>query len=186
MATVLGRNWWALAVRGVLGILLGVIVFANPTAAVGAFVFLFGIYAIVDGVFAIIAGVRAAEHHERWWPFLLEGLVDIVAGIIAFAAPAAAAFALILVIAVWAIVTGVLNLVAAIRLRRAIAGEWLLILNGLVSIAFGGILLLRPAAGLLVAVWWIGAYAIIFGILLLALSLKLRARHRRVIVAPMR
>jgi uncharacterized membrane protein HdeD (DUF308 family) len=186
MATVLGRNWWALAIRGLLGILLGVIAFAYPAAAVGAFVFLFGVYAIVDGVFAIIAGVRAAEHHERWWPFLLEGIVDIVAGIIAFVAPAAAAFALILVIAVWALITGVLNLVAAVRLRRVIAGEWLLILNGVVSIAFGVILLVRPDAGLLVAVWWIGAYAIVFGIVLLALSFKLRARHQRAVVGSTR
>ena len=182
MTTVLARNWWTIAVRGVLAIVLGVIAFANPAAAVAAFVFLFGVYAIIDGVLSIIGGVRAAEHHERWWTFLLEGLVDILAGIIAFGAPAAAAFALVFVVAFWAMITGALELVAAVRLRREIEGEWLLVLNGIVSLVFGGILLLRPAAGLLVVVWWIGAYAIVFGILLLALAFKLRARHHRGVV----
>jgi len=175
MTTVLARNWWTLVVRGVLAVVLGVIAFANPAAAVAAFVFLFGVYAIVDGVLAIIGGVRAAEHHERWWTFILEGVVDILAGIIAFGAPAVAAFALVLVVAFWAIITGVLELLAAIRLRREIEGEWLLVINGILSLVFGGILLLRPAAGLLVVVWWIGAYAIVFGIVLLALAFRLRA-----------
>jgi uncharacterized membrane protein HdeD (DUF308 family) len=183
MTTVLARNWWALAVRGVLAIVFGLIAFASPATAVAAFVLLFGVYAIVEGILSIVAGVRAAEHHERWWALLLKGIVDILAGLIALVIPAAAAFAFVLVVAVWAIVTGVLELVAAIRLRREVRGEWLLILNAIVSLALGAVLLLRPAAGLLVLVWWIGAYAIVFGIVLLALAFRLRARLHRTAVA---
>jgi uncharacterized membrane protein HdeD (DUF308 family) len=185
MSTVLVRNWWALAIRGVLAILLGLIAFANPAGAVAVFVLLFGAYAIIEGIFSIVAGVRAAERHERFWVLLLKGVVDILAGIVAFVAPAAAAFALVLVVAFWAIVTGVLELAAAVRLRRE-HGEWLLILNGVLSLLLGVILLVRPAAGLLVLLWWIGAYAIVFGIVLLTLAFRLRARHHRTPAAPSR
>ena len=178
MATVLARNWWALAVRGVLAVLFGLIAFIMPGVTLAAIVLLFGAYAIVDGVFSIVAGVRAAERHERWWPLMLEGIVDLVAGVIAFVWPAATALALLFLVAFWAIVTGVLEIVAAIRLRKDMKGEWLLILNGILSLLFGGVLLALPAAGLLVIVWWIGAYAIVFGIVLIALAFKLRARHQ--------
>lgn len=178
MTTVLVRNWWALAIRGVLAILLGIIALVNPAGAVAVFVLLFGVYAIIEGILSIVAGVRAAERHEKFWPMLLKGIVDILAGVVAFIAPAAAAFALVLVVAFWAIVTGVLELVAAFRLRRE-HGEWLLILNGLLSLVLGAVLLFRPAAGLLVLLWWLGAYAIVFGIVLLMLAFRLRARHHR-------
>ena len=178
MATVLARNWWALAVRGVLAVLFGLIAFIMPGVTLAAIVLLFGAYAIVDGIFSIVAGVRAAERHERWWPLLLEGIVDLIAGVIAFVWPAATALALLFLVAFWAIVTGVLEIVAAIRLRKDMKGELLLILNGILSLLFGGVLLALPAAGLLVIVWWIGAYAIVFGVILIALSFKLRARHQ--------
>jgi uncharacterized membrane protein HdeD (DUF308 family) len=178
MTTVLARNWWALAVRGVLAVLFGLIAFIMPGVTLAAIVLLFGAYAIIDGILTIVAAVRALEHHERWGGLLLEGIVDIIAGIIAFVWPAATALALLFLVAFWAIVTGVLEIIAAIRLRKDVKGEWLLILNGVLSLVFGGVLLALPGAGLLVIVWWIGAYAIVFGIILIALAFKLRARHQ--------
>lgn len=185
MTTVLGRNWWALAIRGVLAILFGLIAFLNPGVTLAALVLLFGAYAVIDGVFTIIAGVRAAERHERWWPLALEGVASILAGVIAFVWPAATAIALLFLVAAWAIVTGVLEVAAAVRLRKEVQGEWLLILNGLLSLVLGVILLVRPGAGLLVLVWWIGAYAVIFGVILLMLAFKLRGRqHRGPVTTP--
>ena len=180
MTTVLARNWWALAVRGVLAVLFGLIAFVVPGVTLAAIVLLFGAYAVIDGILAIVAAVRALERHERWGGLLVEGVVDLIAGVIAFVWPAATALALLFLVAFWAIVTGVLEIVAAIRLRKDIKGEWLLILNGVLSLLFGAVLLALPGAGLLVIVWWIGAYAIVFGILLIALAFKLRGRHQAV------
>ena len=179
MTTVLARNWWALAVRGVLAVLFGLIAFIIPGVTLAVIVLLFGAYAIIDGVFAIVAAVRALERHERWGSLLLEGIVDLLAGVIAFVWPAATAVALLFLVAFWAIVTGALQIVAAIRLRKEVQGEWLLILNGVLSLLFGAVLLALPAAGLLVIVWWIGGYSIVFGIIMIALAFKLRARHQR-------
>ena len=114
---------------------------------------LFGAYALVDGVFAIIAGIRAAERHERWWPFALEGLLSILVGVIAFVMPAAAALALLYFVSAWAILTGVLRISAAIRLRKEIRGEWMLILNGALSVLLGILIVVRPGAGVVTLMW---------------------------------
>ena len=127
---------------------------------------------------AIIAGVRAAERHERWWSPVLKGLAGIVAGVLAFVWPALTALALLCLIAGWAIVTGVLEIVAAVHLHRA-HGEWLLILNGVLSVLFGFLVVIWPSAGVLTLLWLIGAYAIVFGIVLLVLAFRLRNLHRR-------
>jgi len=179
MNMVLARNWWALALRGVLAIVIGLIAFLQPGLFVASLVLLFGAYAIVDGVFAIIAGIRAAERHERWWPFALEGLLDIAAGLIAFLLPAAAAFALLFLISAWSIVSGVFRITAAIRLRRQIQGEWLLILNGILSVAFGVVIFAFPGVGLVTVAWIIGMYAIVFGVILVALGFRLRGHGAR-------
>src|SRR5438093_5341814 len=135
MTTVLTRNWWALALRGVVALLLGVAAFVLPGVTLAVFVALFGAYAIVDGVLAIIAGVRAAERHDRWWSPVLKGLAGIVAGVLTFVWPALTALALLYLLAAWAIVTGVLAIVAAVHLDRA-HSEWLLFLNGVLSLLF--------------------------------------------------
>jgi uncharacterized membrane protein HdeD (DUF308 family) len=179
MNMVLARNWWAVLLRGLLAILFGVLAFVNPGLTLGALILLFGAYSLVDGVFAIIAGLRAAQRHERWWPFALEGLADIAVGIIAFVMPLAAAFALLLIVSAWSIVTGILRIAAAIRLRREIQGEWLLILNGVLSVAFGVIIAVVPGAGLVTLVWLIGIYAIVFGVILVALAFRLRGHRAR-------
>ena len=178
MTTVLARNWWALAVRGVLAVLFGLVAFIMPGVTVAAIVLLFGAYAILDGVLSLVGAVRALERHERWGALMLEGIVDLIAGLIAFVWPAATALALLFLVAFWAIVTGVMEIVAAIRLRKEVQGEWLLVINGILSLVFGAVLLALPGAGLLVIVWWIGAYAIVFGVVLIALAFKLRARHQ--------
>jgi uncharacterized membrane protein HdeD (DUF308 family) len=184
MNLVLARNWWAVALRGVLAIVFGVLAFVNPGITVAALVLLFGAYSLVDGVFAIIAGLRAAQRHERWWPFALEGLASIVVGIIAFLMPAAAAFALLMLASAWSIVTGIFRIAAAVRLRKQIQGEWLLILNGILSVAFGVIIAIFPGAGLVTLVWLIGMYAIVFGVILLVLGFRLRGHGAKVAAKP--
>jgi uncharacterized membrane protein HdeD (DUF308 family) len=175
----LGRNWWLVALRGVLAILFGLAAFVWPGLTLLALVLVFGVYAIVDGIFAIVSAVRAADRGRRWWPFAVEGVAGIVAGFLALIASAAMAVALIIVIAAWAMVTGVLEIVAAIRLREEIENEWLLALGGVLSIAFGIVLVVAPAAGAIALVWVIGAYALLFGALMLALGIRLRRRHMR-------
>src|SRR6266446_3716047 len=174
MAQVLIRNWWAFALRGALGIVVGLAAFLFPGITLGALVLLFSAYAVVDGVFAVVAGVRAAEHHERWGVLLLEGIAGIAAGVLAFVWPALTALVLLYLVAGWSIIRGALKIAAAIRLRRTIQGEWLLGLNGAFSVLFGVLLIAMPAIGLLTLVWLVGAYAVLFGALLLGLAFRLR------------
>ena len=175
---MLTRNWWALALRGILAILLGLAAIVLPGVTLAVLITLFGAYAVVDGVLAIIAGVRAAERHERWWSPVLKGLAGIAAGVMAFIWPALTALALLYLIAGWAIVTGVLEVVAAVHLHRA-HGEWLLIINGVLSILFGLLIVVWPGAGLITLLWMIGVYAVIFGATLLVLAIRLRSLHGR-------
>jgi uncharacterized membrane protein HdeD (DUF308 family) len=169
----LSRNWWAVLLRGLAGILFGIITFFAPAISLAALVLLFGVYALVDGVLAIVTAVRR-RGADRWWLLLLEGLVGIAAGVLTFLWPAITAIALLYVIAAWALVTGVFEIAAAIRLRKAITGEWLLALSGIFSIALGVLLVLFPGPGALAVTIWIGAYAFVFGALLFALGLRLR------------
>jgi uncharacterized membrane protein HdeD (DUF308 family) len=186
MLTQLTRNWWAVALRGVVALLYGVIALVWPGLTLEILVLFFGAYALVDGVFAIIAAFTNRTGHDRWWVLLLEGLVGIAAGIITFLRPGLTTFVLLYVIAFWAIVTGVLEIVAAIRLRKEIQGEWMLALSGIVSLIFGVLLLLFPATGALTVAWLIGIYAILFGVMLLSLGLRLRkhgTHHKEVATA---
>src|SRR5919107_863617 len=173
----LARNWWAVVLRGLAGILFGVITFVAPGISLVALVLLFGAYAFADGVLAIVSAVRA-RGGDRWGLLLVEGLVGIAAGILTLLWPGITAIALLYVIAAWALVTGAFEIGAAIRLRKVITGEWLLALSGVLSIALGVLLVLAPGPGALALVIWIGAYAFVFGILLVALGFRLRgARH---------
>ena len=174
MVGVLARNWWALLIRGIAAVVFGVLAFIWPGATIVALVILFGAYAFVDGVFAIVAAIRAARSHERWWPFLLEGIVGIAIAAITFFEPHVTAFALYFTIAAWAFLTGILEIAAAIQLRKQITNELWLILGGVLSLLFGVLMIWRPLAGAIAIVWVIGAYAIMFGILMIGLSLRLR------------
>ena len=171
----LTRNWWVVLIRGVAGVLFGIATFFAPGVSLAVLVLLFGAYALIDGVLAVISAVRRRGVSDRWWMLLVEGLVGIAAGIVTLVWPGITALALLYVIAAWALLTGAFEIAAAIRLRKVITGEWLLVLSGIASIGLGILLLIFPGPGALVMVLWIGAYAFVFGILLIALSLRLRS-----------
>jgi uncharacterized membrane protein HdeD (DUF308 family) len=178
MLDSLTRNWWAVALRGVFAIAFGVVALIWPGITVYALVLLFGAYAIVDGVFSIVAGFgRGARSAEgtggRVW-LILAGVAGVIAGVLAFLWPGITALALLWVIAVWAMATGALEVIAAVRLRRELRREWLLALSGVLTVAFGILLVVWPAAGVLTLVTLIGVAAIIFGVTLLALAFRLR------------
>jgi len=176
---ILARNWWALVLRGVLAVIFGILAIVFPGITVGALVILFGAFALVDGIFAIVAAVRAAERKRSWGALVLEGLAGVALGILTFVWPGVTAFALLYLIAAWAFITGVFEIVAAIRLRREITGEFWLGLAGVASIAFALLVVIFPGSGAVAIVWVIGAYAIVFGALLIGLGLRLRALGRR-------
>jgi uncharacterized membrane protein HdeD (DUF308 family) len=180
MLHTLTANWWALAIRGLVAVLFGLLTLFLPGITLVTLVLLFGAYALVDGVFNVIAFFRVASHQ---WALLIEGVVGIVAGVITFAMPAITAIALLYLIAFWAILTGIFEIVAGIRLRKAIANEWLLLMMGVLSLLFGFLILFAPGAGALAIMLWIGAYALVFGVFLLALAFRLRG-HRRLIAQP--
>jgi uncharacterized membrane protein HdeD (DUF308 family) len=178
MLHTLVRNWWALALRGLLAVLFGLLTFFVPGITLVTLVVLFGAYALVDGIFNVIAFFRVLSHH---WALLIEGLIGIIAGILTFAWPAITAIALLYLIAFWAIFTGIFEIVAGIRLRNAIAGEWLLLGIGVLSLLFGILILFAPVVGALAIVLWIGAYAFVFGLFLLILAFRLRGHRQRLI-----
>ena len=169
---VLGRNWWTLLIRGILAVAFAIAAFAIPGLALSALVLAFGIWAALDGIFAIVSMFGPNAHHR--WVLLLEGIVGIAAAVVTFRYPFITALVLLFIIAWWAIITGVLEIVAAIQMRREISDEWWLIIAGAASILFGILLFLNPGAGALAVVWIIGLYAAVFGIVLIGLSLRLR------------
>jgi uncharacterized membrane protein HdeD (DUF308 family) len=172
-------RWWLLALRGVASILLGIAAFVVPGITLLVLVILFGAYLLIDGVLAIVAGAMG-----RSWLLVLEGAAGVIAGLLTLVWPGITAVVLLILTAAWAIVTGVAELVAAYRLRRIVRNEWLLILLGVASIIFGIALVIRPGAGLLALVYLIGAYCLLFGVLLVALALRLRSISTRGGVLP--
>ena len=174
----LSRNWWLIALRGLAGILFGIITFVAPGITLAVLVILFGAYAFADGVLAVVTAVRHRGTTDRWGMLLLEGIVGVAAGLVTLFWPGITALTLLYVIAFWALLTGVLEIAAAMRLRKVITGEWLLALGGVASIIFGVAIARFPAAGALALVLWIGAYMFVFGALLVALGFRLRARGR--------
>lgn len=170
----LERNWWLPLVRGIAAILFGIAALAWPGLTIAALVLLFGAYALVDGVFGVVDSIRYRDRIANWGLWLLEGILGIVVGALTLLMPGVSAFVLLMFVAGWAIAGGVLRIVAAIQLRKRIEGEWLLGLSGVLSILFGVLLVAVPAAGILSLVWLIGAWAIVFGILLAVLAFRLR------------
>jgi uncharacterized membrane protein HdeD (DUF308 family) len=174
MVRALSQNWWLVLVRGVLAILFGISAILWPGITLLTLVIMFGVYAIFDGIVAIWTGFSRTRASSRWWMFLLEGLLNIGAGIVALSSPGLATLVLIYIIAAWAVITGILEIVAAIRLRHEITNEWFLALGGVLSIGLGILLFLQPAAGSLAIIWMIAGYALVFGILLVILGIRLR------------
>jgi uncharacterized membrane protein HdeD (DUF308 family) len=182
----IARNWWLLLIRGIFAVLFGLVAFIWPAITLYALVVLYGAYALMDGIAAVIFGIGArvdksadAPAPRGWWGMVLVGVLGIAAGILTFLWPGITAVALLIVIAVTAIVRGAAEIAAAIRLRKYIEHEWLLGLAGALSIVFGVVLIARPQIGALAVIWTIGAWAMVFGIMAIVLSLRLRAAKMR-------
>ena len=174
MSAVLAQNWWLVALRGVFAILFGIVAFAAPGAVMLTLALFFAAYLLVDGVIGIAAAVRAARAQERWGLLLAEGALNIVMGLIAGIFPVSAVLAFVFVTAAWALITGGLMLAAAFKLTQAHGRLWLA-LGGIVSVIWGVLLVIAPLVGAVVLTWWLGAYALVFGIALLVLAFQLRA-----------
>lgn len=175
MVDVLARNAWLLVVRGIFAVIFGLVALFWPGITLAALVLLFGVYALMDGIFAIAAAITGASPQTRWWMLVLEGLAGIVAAAITFMWPGITAIALLYLIAAWFIVTGVLEIAAAVRLRKEIRGEWLMALDGIVSVLFGAYIAIFPGLGALAVVWLIGLFAIFTGVLMLGVGWRLRS-----------
>ena len=174
IATALARNWWLLLVRGILAALFGLMAFAWPTLTLVTLVLLYGAYAFVDGLTAIWVGVRS-----RTWGVLLFGIVGVIVGIFTFFYPGVTAIALLYLIAAWALVRGIFEIVTAIQLRKEISYEWALVISGLIGIIFGIVLLANPGAGALAMVVVIGAFALMFGVMMIVLAFRVRGLPTR-------
>jgi uncharacterized membrane protein HdeD (DUF308 family) len=179
MAIALSRNWWMFALRGVLAILFGVVALALPGAALLWLVALFAAFALLGGASSIFGALHNRGSDEHWWLALLLGLVSVGAGIITIVSPGLTALVLVLLMGANAIATGVLDIALALRLRRAIRGEWVLFLAGMVSVVFGVLVFLFPGAGALALVWLMSAWAIVSGVLLLVAAFRLRHPHEQ-------
>jgi uncharacterized membrane protein HdeD (DUF308 family) len=178
MISMLARNWWAFVARGLLAILFGLIALFTPSVTMLSLVLFFAAYTVADGIMAIISAIHAAKQGERWSLLVLEGIVDILIGAAAVALPGLTVVVFVALIAAWAIITGSFMLSAAFELD-ADHGRWWLVLGGAASLAYGALLILAPLMGALILTWWIGAYAILFGIALLAAAFKLRAKFKQ-------
>jgi uncharacterized membrane protein HdeD (DUF308 family) len=174
LGAALSRNWWLIALRGVLGVVLGLIALLLPMTTILALVLLFAAYMIVDGAFAIYASIRAAQQGESWGLLVVQGIASLAAGAIAVVWPGITVLAFVLLIAAWAIVSGCLMLAAAFRTD---SGRWWLVLGGAVALLYGILMIAAPLAGAVVLTWWLGAFALIFGVALLILAVQLRSRY---------
>jgi uncharacterized membrane protein HdeD (DUF308 family) len=172
---VIARNWWMWLIRGIAAVIFGILAWVWPGLTWITIAILFGAYALVDGIFAIIGTVRAAESHQTWWPFLIEGIVGILIAAVTFYDIRITITALYLTIAAWAFLTGIFELIAAVQLRKHIANEIWLIVGGLASIVFGVLMIMYPLIGALTIIYIIAAYAVVFGFIMIGLSLRLRS-----------
>jgi len=174
IAELFRHNWWVLALRGLAAVLFGMLAFIWPGITIFTLVLLFGAYALVNGILALVISFKGPRKIRRLGSLIFSGLISVAAGVIAFIWPGMTAFSLVIVIAAWAVVNGIAEIVVAIRLRKEISGEWLLIVAGIASILFGVCLFLNPLIGALVLVWWIGGFAFAFGILFIVLGFRMR------------
>jgi uncharacterized membrane protein HdeD (DUF308 family) len=175
MLNALARNWWLVLLRGLCSVAFGVLAFAWPGITLVTLVLLYGGFALADGILAIAAAIMGGRPTPRWWLAVM-GLLGIAAGVVTLLWPGVTALVLLMFIAFWAITTGVMQIIGAIKLRKEIDNELFLILGGILSVVFGIVMLAQPGAGALALVLVIGGYAIVYGVLLIAFSLRLH-RH---------
>lgn len=178
MVDMLARNWGWIALRGVVAVLFGLFALLYPALTLVVLVFLFGAYAVIDGLLIIASAVIDRRQRPHWVALLVSGVLAVGIGVLAFVLPEVTALALLYLIAAWAVVTGLAEIVVAVRLRKVLTGEWLLIVAGVLAVAFGVLLFVFPGAGALAMVLWIGAYALVTGVLLIAFALRLRRWHK--------
>jgi uncharacterized membrane protein HdeD (DUF308 family) len=178
MHRILEENWWVIAIRGLLGILFGLIALFFPGLTILSLVLLFSAYMLVDGAFSIAGAIRSGRH-ERWGWMLLNGILSILTAVVAFLWPGLTALVFVLIVAAWSIVSGVLMLTAAFRMRSGARARGWLIFGGIISVLFGALLVIAPLMGAIVLTWWIGAYVLVLSIFMLALAFTVRARPSR-------
>jgi uncharacterized membrane protein HdeD (DUF308 family) len=174
MKKVLGQYWWLIALRGVLGIMFGIISFVMPVATILALVIFFSAYMLVDGAFTLYAAYQATRQKKKWGLLVLQGLANIAAGAVAFLWPGLTVLAFVLLLAAWSIVSGCLQLAAAFRIDQ---GRWWLVLGGIASVIFGILLVVSPFTGAVVLTWWMGAWAVVFGAFLVVAAFRLRSQR---------
>jgi len=175
LSKLMSRYWWVLLLRGVLAIVFGAAALANPGLTVVSLVFYFAVFALLDGIANVFHAFNGRDDNDHWWVLLLEGLLSIAFAVISFQAPEITAMVLLLYIGFWAMATGVLRIILAVRLRHEIDGEWWMALGGLASILFGVMMIARPAAGALAVITVIGIWSIVIGVSLVLVSLKVKA-----------
>jgi uncharacterized membrane protein HdeD (DUF308 family) len=180
LADILSRYWWMTLLRGAFWVLFGIVILATPGISLLSLTVAFGIIMFADGIMNIANAFSGRRMHEDWWVLLLVGLTGVIIGAFTFYNPQVTALAIVFYVAIWAIATGVLEIVAAVRLRKQIERELWLGLAGVASVVFGMILIARPAAGALTLLWLIAVYAIAFGVVLLLLAFKVRSRMQRI------
>lgn len=176
MNATLARHWWAIVLRGAIAVLFGIVALAAPAAVLLSLAVFFGIYVLIDGLIGLLGSLRAVAAHRHWGALLAEAVLNIIMGLIALVLPGAAVLAFVLLMAAWALISGGLMLAAAVKLHAS-HGRWWLGLGGVVSMLWGVLLVLAPMVGAVVLTWWLGAYAIIFGLSLLACGWRLRTQH---------
>ena len=182
MKALMTRTWWSLALRGVAALIFGIAAWLWPGLTLYTLILLFGLFAIADGLFSIAVAALGLADEDRRLP-LVTGIAGIVVGVVAIAWPDITAMALLYLIAVWAVITGSVTILAAIALRRELEGEWIYALIGLICVLFGVAMGSIPAAGALALAWLIGAFAVFYGVLSLILALRLRERRRVIATA---
>jgi uncharacterized membrane protein HdeD (DUF308 family) len=178
MVRLLARSWWAIALRGLAAILFGILTLMRPDLTLEVLILFFGAYALLDGAFSAISAIVNRKHDRTWWWFLIAGLAGVVVGVLTFVYPGLTAIILVYFIAARALIVGVFEVVAAIALRREISDEWFLIVKGIISVLFGVILFIVPGAGALGLVLVIGIYAVVVGVLLLLVALRLQSWNK--------
>ncbi len=176
MPVVLAASWWSLLIRGLVALALGILAVIWRGVSLYHVSLIFFGYAMIDGLVNLAGAITAGEAHERWLPLLLEAAAGIAAALITVAWPGLTITGLIYIIAAWALATGALEMVSAIRLRKQVQGEWLLALSGAASIALGLVMVAVPLVGPSTIALWLGAYAFVFGALLVALAFRLRGQ----------
>lgn len=179
LAGTLSRKWWVLLLRGLIAIAFGVLIWLQPMISLKALVLVFGIYVLADGILGVSMAIAGGEWLEHRWVLFFSGILGMGVGILTLLRPNITGLVLLFYIAIWAVVEGILEIITAIRLRKEMTGEWLLILGGLMTMAFGVILIAWPLEGALAVLGLIGAYGIIFGILLVILAFKAKSFGRQ-------